>query len=876
MSASFPHYRQKWLMLRSAGFVALASLAISATALPVERALAQSLNDRLAGSNPTGQRSRMLVDAREIVYDRDNDRVTALGDVQLHYQGKVLEADKVTYDRKSKRVYAEGNAKLTDADGTKTYGNRFDLTDDFRDGFIDSLRVEASNRTRFSAPRAERTDGETTVFERGTFTSCEACKDNPERPPLWQVKAARIIHRNNERRIYYESATLEFWGIPVAYFPFFSAPDPSVRNASGILAPRFVGNEKVGRGFGVPLFWSIAPNYDLLFTPTYFGKQGIHADVMWRHRLQTGSYNIRVNGINQNAPREFNLLPYAGAGLRRFRGSIETRGKFYLNEKWTVGWDAAWATDKHYYTDYKTKPQSLTQLFYNEQISQVYLRGRGERSWFDLTGYHFYGLNPVDWQKQIETVGPSFDYDRRFNPERFGGELRVNFNGAAIRREAAQFQALPLATNPTYLPGTLLYTTTAGGTYQPCVYGVNGVRLGAYTPGQCLLRGFAGDYVRSSVDVSWRRQFIDPIGQEWTPFVSLRADAAWLDQNLSRFNVPDPALQGFAGAGYGNANQANFLGGNADNFVFRPMPTIGVEYRYPFVALTSWGSHLIEPIAQLSVRPNETRIGKLPNEDAQSLVFDENSIFSSNRFSGYDRVEGGTRLNYGGRYTFRSNGAFFASLLVGQSRQLIGRNSFAAYDLVNTGRNSGLETRRSDVVTAATIQPFADFSITARGRFDERTYGLRRADILATALLGPVSLSATYSRISPQPEIGYPFRREGLQLTSTVKLPYNFYVSGSVLYDMDRYLTDRVTAATFNQPYSGGTPWRIASTTLGVGYRDECTDLSLVYSRSIDTQLINTGAGLLSNNKTTSTYMVRLVLRELLEAQTSYRPDTKK
>jgi LPS-assembly protein len=837
----------------------------------VEPVQAQSLNDRLAGSNPSGQRSRMLVDAREIVYDRDNDRVTALGDVQLHYQGKVLEADKVIYDRKTKRVYAEGNAKLTDTDGTKTYGNRFDLTDDFRDGFIDSLRVDSSNQTRFSAPRAERTDGETTVFERGTFTSCKACEENPERPPLWQVKAARIIHRNSERRIYYENATLEFWGIPVAYFPFFSAPDPSVRNASGILAPRIISRDKLGRGLGLPLFWSIAPNYDLLFTPTYFSTQGLHADLMWRHRLQHGSYNIRINGINQRAPREFNLLPFAGAGLRKFRGSIETRGKFYLNEKWTVGWDIASATDKHYYNDYKTKPQSFSRLFYTEQISQIYLRGRGQRSWFDLTGYHFHGLTSLDWQRQMEKVAPSFDYDRRFNPNQIGGELRVNFNGAVIQREAALFQPLPLSANPTYLPGAMLYTTSAGGAYLPCTYAVNGVTLGSYRPGQCLLRGFAGEYVRTSLDVSWRRKFIDPIGQEWTPFVGLRADAAWLHQNLSRFNSPDQTQQGFVGQGYGNFNQANFLGGNADNFLFRPMPSIGVEYRYPLVALTSWGTHQIEPIGQIVVRPNETRIGKLPNEDAQSLVFDDNSIFSYNRFSGYDRVEGGTRVNYGARYSFRSNGQFFGSLTVGQSRQLIGRNSFSAYDLANTGRNSGLETRRSDVVTAATVQPTNNISFAAVGRFDERTYGLRRADLSMTAKLGRVSLLAGYSRISPQPEIGYPFRREGLRLTSTVELPRNFYVSGSVLYDMDRYLTDRATAATFNQSYSG-TPWQITSTTLGFGYRDECTDLSIQYSRSIDGQLVNTGAGYVQSNVRSTTVMVRLVLRELIEAQTTYKP----
>ncbi|MGL5446154.1 MAG: LPS-assembly protein LptD, partial [Rhabdaerophilum sp.] len=223
MSTLFPHNPRKWLTLRKACFAALGALVLTGIPGLAERAKAQTLNERLAGQNAPGQRSRMLVDAREIVYDRDNDRVTALGDVQIHYQGKVLEADKVIYDRKTKRVFAEGNAKLTDADGTKTFGSRFELSDNFRDGFIDSLRVESAQRTRFSSPRAERTDGETTVFERGTFTACEPCKDNPERPPLWQVKAARIIHKNSERRVYYENATLEFWGVPVAWMPFFSA-----------------------------------------------------------------------------------------------------------------------------------------------------------------------------------------------------------------------------------------------------------------------------------------------------------------------------------------------------------------------------------------------------------------------------------------------------------------------------------------------------------------------------------------------------------------------------------------------------------------------------------------------------------------------------
>lgn len=825
-------------------------------------AAAQTLNERIA-QRASADKSRLLVDAREVVYDRDKDRVSAVGDVQLYYQGRVLEADRVTYDRKTKRVFAIGNAKLTEADGTKTYADRFDLTDDFRDGFIDSLRVETAEKTRLAAARGERSGGERTVLERGTFTACEACKEHPERPPLWQVKAARIIHNNAEQRIYYENASLEFFGVPVAWLPFFSAPDPSVRRLTGFLPPRITNKSELGFGVGIPIFWAIAPNYDVTFTPTYFAKQGFFGDLLWRHRLDNGSYSFRINGISQNEPTAFPIQPFNGAGQRRLRGSIETAGKFYLNEKWTFGWNGTWSTDKHYFTDYKTKPEARSTLFLSETISQVYLRGRGERSWFDLTGFGFQGLNIIDWQRQIETVYPSFDFDRRFTPDFLGGEVKLGLNGAVITRDAAVYQGIPVP-GQTTTPVGFLYSTSAGGLYQPCRYALNGTIVGGYSPGTCLLRGFAGDYARGSVDLTWRRKFIDPLGQEWTPFGGLRADLAWLRVNLTGFNAPDAASQGYVGAGYGNQNQSNFFGGNADNFLFRGIPTIGVEYRYPFFAPTRFGTHHVEPIVQVVARSNETQIGNLPNEDAQSLIFDENSIFSINKFSGYDRVEGGTRVNYGARYSFNGTNNVFGSLLVGQSYQLAGRNSFAAADLANTGRNSGLQTRLSDYVVAATLQPNSATSITARGRFDERNFGLQRLDVDATATIGALNFRGTYSRIAPQPELGNALRREGVFLQSTLKLPHNFYVTGSTLFDLDRYLSDQALAVQTGSTFNNSV-FRLASASVGFGYSDECTTLSLTYSRTIDDALASRGLA----NRLVSTYLVRLELRELGQLQLS-------
>src|SRR5208283_3937796 len=314
-----------------------------------------------------GLTGKMFVEAAELRYDTDKNIVSAEGNARIYYKDRVLEADRVVYNRNTGRVYAEGHAKLTESDGTVIHAERFDLTDDFRDGFIESLRADTppkpyywvpglgyqkgTYKTYFSAPRAERIEGDTTVFDKGTYTTCEACKDNPDKPPLWRVRAKRIIHKNDEKMIYYEDAWLEFLGIPVAYVPFFSAPDPSVTRKSGILSPYLAYGNELGAGVGIPIFWALAPDYDLTFTPTYFSQQGFFAKAEWRQRLESGSYFIRATGISEQNPAVFPVSPY-GSGSQSARGSLESKGDFYIADEWKFGWEFTLLSDKWYLNDY--------------------------------------------------------------------------------------------------------------------------------------------------------------------------------------------------------------------------------------------------------------------------------------------------------------------------------------------------------------------------------------------------------------------------------------------------------------------------------------------------------------------------------------------
>lgn len=298
---------------------------------------------------PAAENGQMLVQAVEVDYDYNNQRVAAVGNVQMFYNGTSVEADKVIYDQKTKRLRAEGNVRMTDADGKVTYANLLDLSDDYRDGFVDSLRVDTADQTRIAASRAERTEGAYNVFQNGVYTACAPCRNNPKKPPLWQVKGARIIHDQTDKMLYFENAQLEFFGVPLAYLPYFSTPDPTVVRKSGFLMPMYLSSTAFGSGFEVPYYFALAPDYDLTLAPRITTTQGVLMQGEFRQRLLDGAYQIRASGINQLDPSKLAGQP----GDREFRGAVDTKGQFALNDKWVWGWDGVLLSDRTFFSDYR-------------------------------------------------------------------------------------------------------------------------------------------------------------------------------------------------------------------------------------------------------------------------------------------------------------------------------------------------------------------------------------------------------------------------------------------------------------------------------------------------------------------------------------------
>src|SRR5205085_6398377 len=120
---------------------------------------------------------------------------------------------------------------------------------------------------------------------------------------------------------------------------------------------------------------------------------------------------------------------------------------------------------------------------------------------------------------------------------------------------------------------------------------------------------------------------------------------------------------------------------------------------------------------------------------------------------GFDRVEGGSRVNAGLQYSLNINRFGTVNALFGQSYNIMGKNSFALTDATNVGLQSGLEHDVSDYVGRIYYQPTNNLSFTTRYLFDRNSFSLNRFEAEVTTIWDRLKLSTIYASYQAQPEI---------------------------------------------------------------------------------------------------------------------------
>ena len=197
-------------------------------------------------------------------------------------------------------------SRSIDSTGTKVYSDEIDITDDFADGFVNALRVETVDKTYFAAESAEREGGKLTTFNNGVYTACEPCEEKPDQAPIWRIKAQKIIWNGKAKTVRFENSRFELFGMPIAYFPAFEMPDPTVKRKTGFLIPGVTYKSDLGVGVDRPVLRravaDLRPDVDRpLLHQAGLPRQGRMAAALQQRLLQCSG----IAGIDQQDPEAF-------------------------------------------------------------------------------------------------------------------------------------------------------------------------------------------------------------------------------------------------------------------------------------------------------------------------------------------------------------------------------------------------------------------------------------------------------------------------------------------------------------------------------------------------------------------------------------------
>ncbi len=355
----------------------------------------------------------ILFTADEVTHDRELGIIRASGNVEASRDGQVLLADTVTYNEKLDVVSASGNVSLLQPDGTVLFANLIELTGDFKDGILRDLRVLLSDNARFAAAGARRSGGNVLEMRNAVYSPCESCPNQPERPPLWQLKARKIVHDETEQVVEYTNAWMEFMGVPVAYTPYFSHPDPTVKRRSGFLAPSFGGSSTLGTTISTPYYIAISPSRDFTITPILTTKE--RAVLAGEYRERFAAADLRTAG-NLTFDSE-----------DEFRGHIDAAYRQDISNTWRGGADLQRSSDDTYLRRYNfSSAKTLTSRGFAEAF-----RGR---NYMALNAYAFQGLQENDDPGTTPLVLPMFEYQHVGLPNRIGAFNTIDAGVLALTR----------------------------------------------------------------------------------------------------------------------------------------------------------------------------------------------------------------------------------------------------------------------------------------------------------------------------------------------------------------------------------------------------------------------------------------------------------
>jgi len=348
------------------------------------------------------------------VYMEGNERLVATGNVEALYDGRRLTAESIIYDRTRDRLILSGRIVIDEGGESVILASSGEIDQDLKNGILRGARIVMGDHVQLAAQELNRSGGRFNQLVKVAVTSCRVCETG--RPPLWQIRARRVIHDQQERQLYFEDAQFRVLDTPIFYLPRLRLPDPTLDRATGFLVPSLFNSSVLGFGARVPYFIRLGDHKDLTVTP-FLTTKSTTLELRYRQAFRNG--RIEFEGA----------ISDDDIGTRSRRGYIFGRGVFDLPADYILRFDIEATNDDTYLLDYSYSEKDRLD-------SEIEVERARRDEYVRAAVTHFHTLRPGEANSTLPTLVVNGEWERRIHPERLGGELRLNLLSHAHRRSS--------------------------------------------------------------------------------------------------------------------------------------------------------------------------------------------------------------------------------------------------------------------------------------------------------------------------------------------------------------------------------------------------------------------------------------------------------
>ena len=340
-------------------------------------------------------------------------QLIAQGNVEVFFDGKRLSAQRIIFDQAADRLTIEGPLFVTGVDGMIFTADSASLDPQLRNGILRGARLVLDEQLQLAASQIDRVEGRYTQLYQVAATSCHICANGET--PLWEIRARRVIHDQDEQQLYFDDASFRVAGVPIFWLPRMRLPDPTLTRATGLLTPSITSSDNLGTGIKLPYFIRLNDHRDLTLTP-FLSTSSTTLEAAYRQAFTRGDITIDAAITNDDL--------FSGN-----RGYVFADGVFDLGQDIKLRFDVEYTSDDDYLLEYDFSDKDRLD-------SEVSLDRVRDRDLTQASLTYFSSLRSGEDSATLPPILVDISWERRVTPD-WGGTLSFTSDLQSHYRETS-------------------------------------------------------------------------------------------------------------------------------------------------------------------------------------------------------------------------------------------------------------------------------------------------------------------------------------------------------------------------------------------------------------------------------------------------------